>query len=411
MAEPFVIVGAALAGAKAAEGLREAGYAGRVVLIGEETERPYERPPLSKGYLQGTDPRDVAFVHPADWYPEHDVELRLGVRVTDLDPAARTVTLDGVERLRYEKLLLSTGARVRRLTVPGEELPDVRYLRTLPEADVLLERMRAGGRVVVVGAGWIGLEAAAAARGHGAEVTVVEIDELPLRQVLGDEVARVYADLHRAHGVDLRFGVGVSEFRGTDGRLTGVVLTDGTELPADLAVIGIGVVPATELAEAAGLTVDNGIHTDSGMRTSDPYIYAAGDVARTRYPVVDKHIRVEHWSNALNGGKAAGRAMAGEDVVFDRVPYFYSDQYELGMEYAGYVEPGGYDTVVFRGDPPREFIAFWVRDGRVLAGMNANVWDVQEDIQRLVRAGYAGRAVDLGRLADASVPLGQVVAG
>jgi 3-phenylpropionate/trans-cinnamate dioxygenase ferredoxin reductase subunit len=264
--------------------------------------------------------------------------------------------------------------------------------------------------VVVVGAGWIGLEAAAAARGHGAEVTVVEVDELPLRRVLGDEVARVYADLHRAHGVDLRFGVGVTEFRGTGGRLTTVVLTDGTELPADLAVVGIGIVPATELAEAGGLAVGDGIRTDAAMRTSDPNIYAAGDVAATRYPVVGEHIRVEHWSNALNGGKIAGRVMAGEDIVFDRVPYFYSDQYELGMEYAGYVAPGGYDTVVFRGDPPREFIAFWVRDGRVLAGMNANVWDVQEDIQRLVRAGYAGRGVDLARLADSSVPLGHVTA-
>jgi len=403
----FVIVGASLAGAKAAEALREAGFAGKVTLIGEETYLPYERPPLSKGYLMGDAPREGAQVHDAEWYQQQDIDLRLGARVTDLDPAAHTVTIDGVEKIRYDRLLLTTGSRVRRLDVPGEDLLDVRYLRTQSESDALLDRLRSGARqVVVVGAGWIGLETAAAARHHGASVTVVEMDTLPLRRVLGDEVAAVYANLHREHGVDFRFGAGVREFRGSDGVLTGVVLTDGTELPADLAIVGVGITPATELAVAGGLTVDNGIAVDSALRTSDPDVYAAGDVANVLNPLLGKRIRVEHWDNAINGGPAAARSMAGEDVTYDWVPYFFSDQYDLGMEYAGYVEPGGYDEVVFRGDPASyEFIAFWVKDGRVLAGMNANIWDVQDDIQALVRAGHGGKPVDRARLADPSVPL------
>jgi 3-phenylpropionate/trans-cinnamate dioxygenase ferredoxin reductase subunit len=411
----FVIVGASLAGAKAAEGLREAGFRGRVVLIGEETERPYERPPLSKGYLVGTDARDKAYVHEAGWYVEHDVELLLGVRATGLDPAAHTLTLDGHDPVRYDKLLLATGSRVRRLDVPGADLPEVRYLRSLPDADALVQQVPIAERVVVVGAGWIGLETAAAARGHGAEVTIVELDRAPLRRVLGDDVAEVFADLHRAHGVAFRFGVGVREFRGDGGRLASVVLTDGTQLPADLAIVAVGITPAVDLAEAAGLAVDNGISVDVSLRTSDPDIYAAGDVANVTHPLLGQPIRVEHWSNALNGGKAAARAMLGEPVGYDRLPYFFTDQYDLGMEYSGFIEPDGYDQVVFRGDPTiadgkaPEFIAFWVNDSRVLAGMNVNVWDVNDPIQQLVRAGHAGQRVDLVKLAEPQVPLGDLL--
>jgi 3-phenylpropionate/trans-cinnamate dioxygenase ferredoxin reductase subunit len=406
----FVIVGASLAGAKAAQALREGGYTGRVVLVGEETERPYERPPLTKGYLLGKDPREKAFVHEASWYAEHDVELLLGVRATDLDPATHTLTLDGFEPLRYDKLLLTTGSRVRRLDVPGSDLPGVRYLRTLPESDALREEFRPGASVVVIGAGWIGLEATAAAREHGASVTVVEMDELPLRRVLGDEVARVFAGLHEAHEVAFRFSSSVAEIRGSGGRVSSVVLGDGTELPADVVLIGVGITPATELATAAGLRVDNGIVTDASLRTSDPDIFAAGDVVNALHPMLGKPVRVEHWSNALNGGQAVAKAMLGQELVYDRVPYFFTDQYDLGMEYAGYVEPGGYDEVVFRGDVEgREFVAFWVSGGRVLAGMNVNVWDVQDQIQALVRAGYAGKAVDLDKLADATVPLSDLV--
>jgi 3-phenylpropionate/trans-cinnamate dioxygenase ferredoxin reductase subunit len=406
----FVIIGASLAGAKAAETLRAEGFTGRVVLIGEETERPYERPPLSKGYLLGSDERDQAFVHDASWYSENNVELVLGVRATELRPDRHTVTLDGVEPLAYDKLLLATGSRVRTLDLPGVELPAVRYLRTITESDALLDHMRRSRQVVVVGAGWIGLETAAAARTYGAEVTVVEIDSLPLLRVLGPETAQVFADLHLAHGVDFRFGAQVAGFVDTGGLLTAVRLADGTELPADLAVVAVGIRPNTELAETAGLAVADGITVDARLRTSDPDIYACGDVAYMQNPLLGRSIRVEHWANALDGGPAAAKAMLGQDVVYDKVPYFYTDQYDLGMEYAGFVEPGGYDLVVFRGDVPgREFIAFWIKDGRVLAGMNVNVWDVQDDIQALVRAGYAGKAVDLARLADPEVPLGELV--
>jgi len=407
----IAIVGASLAGAKAAEGLRDNGFTGRVVLIGEETERPYERPPLSKGYLLGNEPRDKAFVHDVEWYGAHDVELLLGVRATDLHPVSHTLTLDGYEPLRYDKLLLATGSRVRRLDVPGTDLSGVRYLRTLPEADALIDHLRSATSVVVVGAGWIGLETAAAARTHGATVTVVELDSAPLRQVLGDEVATVFADLHRAQGVAFRFGTSVREIRGLGGQVRSVVLTDGTELPADVVIVAVGIQPAVELAVAGGLAVDNGVAVDAGLRTSDPDIYACGDVASVEHPLIGRRIRVEHWSNALNGGKAAALALLGQPLSYDRVPYLFTDQYDLGMEYAGFVPAGGYDSVVFRGDPEGgEFIAFWLSDGRVLAGMNVNVWDVQDQIQALVRAGYAGKAVDVARLTDPSVPLGDLAA-
>jgi 3-phenylpropionate/trans-cinnamate dioxygenase ferredoxin reductase subunit len=412
--ETYVIVGASLAGAKAAETLRAEGFSGRVVMLGEEGERPYERPPLSKGYLLGSAARDNAYLHDEPWYREQQVDLRLAVRATMLNRASREVTLDGGDRLGYDKLLLATGSRVRTLRVPGADLHGVRYLRTLDESDALRASLTAGTRVVVIGAGWIGLETAAAARHHGAEVTVVELDELPLRRVLGDEVARIFAGLHQAHGVRFRFSTSVAEIVGTDGHVTGVRLEDGSELPADVVVAAVGIRPATELAEVAGLAVDNGVVTDERLCTSDPAVFACGDVANSYHPMIGKRIRVEHWANALNGGPAAARSMLGRDIVYDRVPYFFTDQYELGMEYTGYAAQGDYDHVVFRGDPTvkagaGEYLAFWVAGGRVLAGMNVNVWDVTEPIRDLVRAGYTGRAVDLDRLADPGVPLADLM--
>jgi 3-phenylpropionate/trans-cinnamate dioxygenase ferredoxin reductase subunit len=401
--QTFVIVGASLAGAKAAETLREEGFAGRVVLIGEENERPYERPPLSKGYLLGTDEPDSVFVHEPGWYAEHDVELRLGTVVSALDRPAKQVVLAGGERVGYDRLLLTTGSVVRRLDLPGADLAGIDYLRRLPDAGRISAVLEAGRRIVVIGAGWIGLEVAAAARQRGAEVTVVEMLELPLQRVLGDELGQVFADLHRAHGVDLRLGTGVREIRGDGGRVTAVVLADGTELPADAVVVGVGIAPATALAEAAGLDVHNGVLVDAALRTSDPDIFAAGDVANALHPLLGERIRVEHWANALNGGPAAARSMLGQQVSYDQVPYFFSDQYDLGMEYAGYAPPGRYDKVVFRGDlPGREFIAFWLRDGRVLAGMNVNIWDVTDAIADLVRS---GAVVDEARLTDPKVAL------
>jgi 3-phenylpropionate/trans-cinnamate dioxygenase ferredoxin reductase subunit len=417
----FLIVGASMAGAQAAQQLRKDGFTGKVVLIGAETDRPYERPPLSKGYLLGKEPRDKAFIHEAQWYGENDVELILGVTVTGLDPAGHTITVDNVDPLRYDKLLLATGSRPRQLDVPGSDSDGIRYLRTIEESDRLRENLREGLQVLVIGAGWIGLETAAAAREAGAAATVVEMDTLPLRRVLGDEVATVFRDVHQAHGTTFHFGVGVHEFGDSGGRVTHAVLTDGTEVPADLVIVGVGIQPNVELAQAAGLEVNNGIVTDERLRTSDPDIYAAGDVASFLHPLVGERIRVEHWANARYGGRVAASAMLGGDAPFDRVPYFFSDQYvgkpHIGMEYAGYVAPGGYDEVVFRGDPTVQpdanpkFLAFWLREGRVLAGMNVNIWDVQDDIAALVKAGYAGTGVDGQRLADPEVPLASLLEG
>jgi 3-phenylpropionate/trans-cinnamate dioxygenase ferredoxin reductase component len=413
MTEQFVIVGAGLAGAKAAETLREEGFDGRIVLIGEEAVRPYERPPLSKAHLLGTADLDTAFVHAPDWYAAHDVQLRAGVAVEAIDRPNREVVLADGDRIAYDRLLLATGSSPRKLDVPGADLSGVLYLRTMADSESLAKRLVDGAHVVVIGGGWIGLEVAAAARAHGASVTVVEMTVLPLQRVLGAEVAQVFLALHEAHGVTFKCGVGVRELRG-EADVHSVVLTDGTELPADVVVAGIGIWPNVELAEAAGLDVANGVATDAGLCTSDPRIFAAGDVANSHNPILGHSIRVEHWANALNGGPAAARSMLGQTVSYDRVPYFFSDQYDFGLEYSGYVEPGGYDLVVFRGSTEivdgkaPEFVAFWLSGGRVLAGMNANVWDVQDEIQRLVRAGYAGAVVDPTALADPDWPLAEL---
>jgi 3-phenylpropionate/trans-cinnamate dioxygenase ferredoxin reductase subunit len=403
--DTMVVVGGGLAGAKAAETLRAEGFGGRVVLVAEEPERPYERPPLSKDYLNGGKERDVIYVHDADWYAEHDVELRSGTRAVGLDPGAHEVELDDGERLRYRALLLATGAAPRRLPVPGGDLDGVLTLRTAADSDRLKAELSSGDRsVAVVGAGWIGLEVAAAARSYGNAVTVVEPQPQPLRAVLGDELGAVFARLHRAHGVDLRLSTGVRELRGDGGRVVAVV-TDAGEVPADLVVVGVGVAPRTELAEQAGLDVDNGVVVDPALRTSAPDVYAAGDIASWPHPRYGRRIRVEHWANALNGGPAAARAMLGQEVTYDRLPYFFTDQYDLGMEYSGLSAPG--DTVVCRGDVEGgEFVAFWLDgDRRVQAAMNVNVWDLTDQLQQLVRS---GRPVDPTRLADPDVALGDL---
>jgi len=403
MSAAHVIVGASLAGAKAAETLREEGFDGQIVLIGEEDERPYERPSLSKDYLLGKAERETIYVHPQAWYADHGVDLRLGTLVTGVDPLAHEVTLADGSRIGYGKLLLATGSAPRRLPLSGADAEGVLYLRRVADSDRIRATLQTATRIAVIGAGWIGLETAAAARSAGVEVTVLEAAELPLLRVLGREVAKSFAGLHREHGVDLRFGVQVAEITESGGQADGVRLADGSHIPADAVVVGIGITPNSQLAEAARLEVGNGIVVDAGLRSSDPDIYAAGDVANSYHPMLGRHIRVEHWANALNQPQAAARAMLGQDVAYDRVPYFYTDQYDLGMEYAGYVEPGGYDRVVFRGDlEGREFIAFWLRGDRVLAGMNVNIWDVNEMIQAIVRG---GRTVDASRLADPGVPL------
>jgi 3-phenylpropionate/trans-cinnamate dioxygenase ferredoxin reductase subunit len=401
----YVIVGASLAGAKAAETLRDEGFDGEIVLLGSELERPYERPELSKGYLLGKSERESVYVHPGDWYAEHDVDLRTGVTVTAIDPAASAVVTSGpagTESLPYDKLLLTTGASPRRLGIPGGDADAVLYLRTIADSERLRAAFKPGTRVVVAGAGWIGLETTAAARLADCQVTVVEPAPGALHVHLGPELGAAFADLHRSHGVEFRFGETLAEFRepGT------VITSSGAELPADVLIASIGVAPNDELAARAGLEVANGVVTDEALRTSDPNIFAAGDVANFFHPLLGRRIRVEHWANALNGGPAAARSMLGQPVVYDRVPYFYTDQYDLGMECAGLPTPGTYDQVVYRGDRQSlEFIAFWLSAGAVIAGMNVNVWDVQDDIQSLIRS---ARKVDPARLSDPAIPLSDV---
>ncbi|MFI1888460.1 NAD(P)/FAD-dependent oxidoreductase [Streptomyces jumonjinensis] len=410
--QTFVIVGGGLAGAKAAETLRAEGFTGRVILIGDEGDQPYERPPLSKGYLLGKEERDSVFVHEPAWYAQADVELHLGQPVVAVDRAGKSVRLGDGTVLHYDKLLLATGAEPRRLDIPGTGLAGVHHLRRLAHADRLRQVLRTlgreNGRLVIAGAGWIGLEVAAAARGYGAEVTVIEPETTPLYQVIGPELGQIFTDLHQEHGVAFRFGARLSEITGQDGVVLAVRTDDGEEYPAHDVLAAIGAAPRTALAEAAGLALADrahggGIAVDASLRTSDPDVYAAGDVAAAHHPLLGSRIRVEHWANALNGGPAAARSMLGQDVSYDRVPYFFSDQYDLGLEYSGWAPAGSYDQVVLRGDAgKREFIAFWLKDGRVLAGMNVNVWDVTAPIQELIRS---GEPVDPEALGDPSVPL------
>ncbi len=396
----FVILGASLAGAKAAETLRAEGFDGEVVLVGDEPVRPYERPPLSKGYLRGEEGPEKIYVHGEDYYHEHDIDLRLSTSARGIDPSARTVELDSGERLPYDALLLTVGARPRRLEVPGADLEGVHYLRTVAQSDLLREAIPAAGRVVVIGAGWIGSEVAASARQMGADVALVEMSEVPLERVLGREMGAFYRDVQVDHGVEVHMGTGISRLTGNKA-VQAVELSDGQALESDLVVIGVGVAPRTELAEAAGLELDNGVVTDQFLATTSSGIYAAGDVAAAWHPVLETRIRLEHWSSALNQGPAAARNMLGQETPYERIPYFFSDQYEIGMEYSGLARD--WDKIVLRGDPAgREFVAFWLKDGLVQAGMNVNVWDVADDIAKLVAS---RQPVDAVRLADPEVAL------
>jgi 3-phenylpropionate/trans-cinnamate dioxygenase ferredoxin reductase subunit len=396
----FAIVGAGLAGAKAAETLRSEGFEGRVMLIGAEPERPYERPPLSKDYLRGEAEREKAHVHDERFYADNAIELVTDRRAVALDDAGHKVLLDDGERVPYSRLLLATGSEPRRLEGPGSGLAGIHYLRDLADADRLRAALSTAERVVVVGAGWIGSEVAASARQLGKEVTIVEPAAVPLERALGSQVGSIYKALHEDNGVRVLTKTGVESFEG-DGAVSAVRASDGQTLDADMVVVGVGAVPRIELAADAGIETGDGVLVDASLRTSSPDVFAAGDIASAAHPLYDDRVRVEHWANALNQGPAAARSMLGHEVTYDRVPYFFSDQYDLGMEYSGLGR--GDDDVVFRGDPgAREFIAFWLRDGRVVAGMNANVWDVTDPIQALIRS---GGEVDPKQLADPGIAL------
>jgi 3-phenylpropionate/trans-cinnamate dioxygenase ferredoxin reductase component len=402
--QTFVIAGAGLAGAKAAETLRDEGFDGRVVLIGDEDERPCERPPLSKEYLRGEVGREKVHVHDEGFYAERGIELRLGRTAVSLDRSMSELVLANGERLRFDRLLLATGAEPRRLAIPGGELDGVHYLRSVRDSDALRERLGRSGALVVVGAGWIGAEVAASARQQGLAVTVVEPSSVPLERVLGAELGAVYRDIHLDHGVRMLLGTGVEAFEG-DGAVERVRTEDGRTVDCDLVVVGVGVRPRTELAEQAGLAVGDGILVDEHLQTSAPRIFAAGDVAGAQHPFYGERIRVEHWASALHQGPIAARSMLGRMEAYDRLPYFFSDQYDVGMEYSGLAR--SWDRVVLRGDPAsREFIAFWLAGDRVLAGMNVGVWDVADHIQHLIRARVP---VDDRSLTDPGVPLEQLV--
>lgn len=400
----FVIVGAGLAGAKASETLREEGFDGRVLLIGAEDERPYERPPLSKEYLRGEAEREKVYVHNEAFYITHDIELRLGRQAVDLDTATAQLTLDDGETVRYDRLLLATGAQPRTLPIPGAELDGVHYLRTVQDSDALRKRLDRGGTVVVIGAGWIGAEFAASARQRGLEVRMLDPLTVPLERVLGTEIGAIYRDIHTDNGVQVLMNTSVEAFEGAKS-VERVRTSDGRLLNCDFVVVGVGARPRTALAEHAGIAVDNGILVDEHLQTSAPGVFAAGDVANAHHPFYGEHLRVEHWANALHQGPLAARTMLGHTDVYDRLPYFFSDQYDIGMEYAGFART--WDRVVLRGDPAgRQFIAFWIAEDRVVAGMNVNVWDVNQPIQRLIRDRMI---VDDRYLADPAIPIDELV--
>lgn len=396
----FVIVGASLAGAKAAQELRERGFDGRIVLVGAELERPYERPPLTKAFLRGESEREKAYVHAAGFYAENDIELEMGNAVAAIDPGAGRVTLADGRALGFERLLLTTGAEPRPIEVDGAALDGVYYLRTLADCDVLRERLEVGGRVVVVGAGWIGSEFAASARQRGLDVTIVDPVALPNERIFGPEIGAFYRDVHVKHGVEMVLGESVAALLGKR-TVTAVRTSGGREIACDFVLVGIGVTPRVQLAQQAGLDVDNGVLVSDALQASASNVFAAGDVARANHPFYGEPIRLEHWANALNQGPAAARSMLGEKTSYDRIPYFYSDQYDVGMEYSGYASE--WDEVVFRGERDSgEFIAFWLKDQRVIAGMNVNVWDVNEHVQALIRT---RKPIQIAALRDPDTPL------
>jgi 3-phenylpropionate/trans-cinnamate dioxygenase ferredoxin reductase subunit len=394
----LVIVGASLAGAKAAEGARKQGWDGPIRLVGAEPHLPYERPPLSKKVLVGRDGPTSALVHDDAFEVTSEVDLLLGAPAVGLDLAARIVELAGGRRLRFAKLVLATGSSPRRLPVTGAALPEVLTLRTVDDCLALRDRLIPGHRLVVVGASWIGTEVAACARQRGSDVVMADPLSTPLERVLGPEVGGFFADLHATHGVEVRLGIGVEAIEGSE-HVSGVRLSGGAVAPADTVLVGIGVTPNVELARDAGLDVASGVLVDATLTTSHPDVLAAGDIAEAHHPVIDRPIRVEHWANALNQGLTAGANAAGAGHAYDRIPYFFSDQYDMGMEYSGWTLP--WDQVAFRGDPSSgAFVAFYLDHGVVTGGVNVNVWDVNEHVQNLI---LTGKPADLDILTDPDV--------
>jgi 3-phenylpropionate/trans-cinnamate dioxygenase ferredoxin reductase component len=404
MPETFVIVGASLAGGGAAAALRQEGFDGGVVLVGAEPQPPYERPPLSKEYLRGESSFERALVQPPGFYDENGIETRFGVRATRVDAAEKTVELEGGERVAYDKLLVATGGRNRRLSIPGLDLEGVYGLRTVADSDRIRAEIAPGRKAVVVGMGFIGSEVAASLRQSGVDVVVVDRNEVPLRRVLGEEVGRVIEGIHRDHGASMVFEDTVAAFEGA-GRVERVTTGRGRRIECDFVVVGLGTEPVTELLAGTGAEIDNGVVVDEYLRTGVEGIYAAGDVANHYHPVFERHIRVEHWQNALKQGPAAARSMLDEGEPYEEIPWFWSDQYEHNLQYAGFHTE--WDELVVRGSmEERNFVAFYRKDERVLAAVAVNRG---RDLRRSMPLIKAQRPVDTTKLRDPNVDLRTLV--
>ncbi|MGB2712963.1 MAG: FAD-dependent oxidoreductase [Vicinamibacterales bacterium] len=400
MASRYVIVGASLAGATAAITLREEGADGTVTLIGAENELPYERPPLSKAYLRGDVPFDKALVRPASFYAEHGIETMFGTRATRIDPSTRMVELEDHRQVPFDALLIATGGRNRRVSIPGADLEGIYGLRTVQDADRIRKEIVAGRRVVVVGMGFIGSEVAASLRQKGLDVVAIDPSKTPLFRVLGEAVGQTIADLHRAHGVRTIFEDTVAAFEGTR-RVKHVVTKAGLRLDCDFVVVGIGIEPAVEVLEGSGIPVDNGVVVDEYCQTNVSGVYAAGDVANHYHLIFDRRIRVEHWQNAIKQGAAAARNMLGKRIPYDEVHWFWSDQYEANLQYAGFHTT--WEQLVVRGHlDSRSYLACYVNDGRIDAAVGLNR---AKDVRRVMPLIKSRRAVDLEQLRDEGVDL------
>lgn len=406
----ILIAGGGLAGATAAKTLRSEGFEGRITVVCAENEQPYLRPPLSKEFLLGKVGEDAVPVLPAAWYSENDVELLLGEVVAAADPAAHTVRLGTGTQFPFSKLLIATGAQPRRIPLPGSDLAGVTTFRTFNDSRRLKEELSGGGRnVVMIGSGWIGMELAAAASSYGNSVTLLGLEDVPLSMAIGPELGGYFRSLHERHGVQFRIPESAAGITGVGGKASAVATNSGEVLPADLVVVAVGVVPDTALAETAGLEIRNGVVVDASLRTSSPDVFAAGDVANALHPFTGDHHRSEHWSNALNGGKVAAKAMLGQEAALDMVPYFYTDQFDVSMEYWGYPTLAAGSVPVIRGAwEDNNFLAFWLRDGAVVAGMSVNQQRVQKPVKALISGGIP---VGVDRLADPGVPLDQLLPG
>ncbi|MHA7269908.1 NAD(P)/FAD-dependent oxidoreductase [Arthrobacter sp. HLT1-20] len=400
----MVIIGGGLAGATAAETLRKEGYAGAITIVAAEPEVPYQRPPLSKGFLAGKEGEDALLPLPASWYPDNHVTLLTGTTATALDPQAHTVTLSDGTTLAYAKALIATGADPRHIPFPGVDLQGVHTFRTKADSLAMKDLFTGGGKnVVMIGSGWIGMEIAATATELGNRVALLGLEDVPLTVAIGAELGAVFTNRHKEAGVQFVLPASAAEIRGTDGHVSSVLTTTGVTLPADVVIVAVGVVPTLALAQAAGLTINNGIEVSASLQTSHPDVFAAGDVANSLHPFTGAYARSEHWANAIASGKVAAKSMLGQQAVLDDIPYFYTDQFDLGMEYSGFGALTKDAELVVRGSlEKREFIAFWILDGRVVAGMNVNVWDVQDTIKALIAS---RRIVDTRALADTQTPL------